>query len=123
MHHAMRTMTSSDTKANFGEALASLSSAGSIVITRNGKSVGLLTLPPTAYVDVGRLAVLAAAYAQGGVSWPQIAEETGAGFGELLLALGLQNLSLPKVVANRRPEQTALLNQVFDAAERIQAQP
>lgn len=123
MHHAMRTMTSSDTKANFGEALASLSSAGPIEITRNGKSVGLLTLPPSASVDVGRLAVLAVAYAQGRLSWPQIAEETGAGFGELLLALGLQNLSLPKVVANRRPEQTALLNQVFDAAERIQAQP
>ena len=123
MQHALRTMTSSDAKTNFGEALSSLSSAGPIEITRNGKSVGLLTLPPAQAVDGGRLAALAAAYAQGRVSWPQIAEETGASFGELLLALGLQKLSLPKVVAPKRPEQTALLNQMFDAAARLKLQP
>ena len=123
MQHAIRTMTSSDAKTNFGEVLSSLNSAGPIEITRNGKSVGLLTLPPAQAVDGGRLAALAAAYAQGRVSWPQIAEETGASFGELLLALGLQKLSLPKVVASRRPEQTALLNQMFDAAARLKPQP
>jgi len=119
----MRTMTSSDAKTNFGEVLSSLNSAGPVEITRNGKSVALLTLPPAQTIDSARLAALALAYAQGRVSWPQIAEETGAGFGELLLALGLQKLSLPKVVAKKRPEQAALLNQMFDAAARLQAQP
>ena len=123
MQHSMRTMTSSDAKTNFGEVLSSLNSAGPIEITRNGKSVGLLTLPPVQSIDRTRLAALATAYAQGRVSWPQIAEETGAGFGELLLALGLQKLSLPKVVAKKRPEQTALLNQMLDAAARLKTQP
>ncbi len=123
MQHAIRTMTSSEAKTNFGEVLSSLNSAGPIEITRNGKSVGLLTLPPAQAVDSGRLAALAAAYAQGRVSWPQIAEETGASFGELLLALGLQKLSLPNVTAKKRPEQMALLNQMFDAAARLKSQP
>lgn len=123
MQHAMRTMTSSEAKTNFGEVLSSLNSSGPIEITRNGKSVGLLTLPPAQSVDASRLAALASAYAQGRVSWPQIVEETGASFGELLLALGLQKLSLPKVVAKKSPEQTALLNQVLDAAARLKAQP
>jgi len=35
----------------------------------------------------------------------------------------LQKLSLPKVVAKKRPEQTALLNQMLDAAARLKAQP
>lgn len=121
MQTVARTMSSSDAKMNFGEALSSLSSAGPIEITRNGKSVGLLTLPPARAVDGARLAALAKAYAQGRVSWPQIAEETGAGFGELLLALGLQKLSLPKVVAMKRPEQVALLNQTLDEAARLKA--
>ncbi len=123
MQHTLRTMTSSDAKTNFGEVLSSLNSAGPINITRNGKSVGLLTLPPALAVDSGRLAALAAAYAQGRVSWHDIAEETGASFGELLLALGLQKLSLPKVTAKKRPEQIALLNQMLDAAARLQPQP
>ncbi|MDD2880851.1 MAG: type II toxin-antitoxin system Phd/YefM family antitoxin [Rhodoferax sp.] len=118
----MRTMTSSEAKTNFGEVLSSLNSSGPIEITRNGKSVGLLTLPPAQAADAGRLAALASAYAQGRVSWPQITEETGASFGELLLALGLQKLSLPKVMAKKSPEQTALLNQVFDAAAGLKAQ-
>ncbi len=122
MQHSMRTMTSSEAKTNFGEVLASLNSSGPVEITRNGKSVGLLTLPPAPSADAGRLAALASAYAQGRVSWPQIAEETGASFGELLLALGLQKLSLPKVVAKKGPEQTALLNQMFDAAAGLKAQ-
>ena len=122
MQHATRTMTSSDAKTNFGELLSSLNSSGPVEITRNGKCVGLLTLPQAQSVDAGRLAALAVAYAQGRVSWPQIAEESGASFGELLLALGLQKLSLPKVVAKKNPEQIALLNQVFDAAVGQKAQ-
>ena len=115
---SIRTISSSDAKANLGEVLASLHASGPVEITRNGKSVGLLTLPPAQQFDKNRLSALADAYSRGLVSWPQIAEETGAGFGDLLVALGIQNLSLPKVTAKNRPEQSALLKQVFDLAAR-----
>ncbi len=118
MHISIRTIASSDAKANLGEVLASLHSSGPVEITRNGKSVGLLTLPPTQQFDKKRLSALANAYSGGLVSWPQIAEETGAGFGDLLVALGIQNLPLPKVTAKNRPEQSALLKKVFDLAAR-----
>jgi antitoxin (DNA-binding transcriptional repressor) of toxin-antitoxin stability system len=116
MHNAIRTITTTDAKANLEDVLASLSSSGPIEITTNGKPVGLLTLPSTPPLDQGRLSVLATAYSNGLLSWPQIAEETGASFGDLLLALGAKNLSLPKVVAKNRPEQTALLNKILDLA-------
>ena len=115
---SIRTISSSDAKANLGEVLASLHASGPVEITRNGKSVGLLTLPPAQQFDKNRLSALADAYSRGLVSWPQIAEETGAGFGDLLVALGIQNLSLPKVTAKNRPEQSALLKKVFDLAAR-----
>ena len=118
MHISIRTISSSDAKANLGEVLASLHASGPVEITRNGKSVGLLTLPPAQQFDKNRLSALADAYSRGLVSWPQIAEETGAGFGDLLVALGIQNLSLPKVTAKNRPEQSALLKKVFALAAR-----
>ena len=45
--NTVRTITSSDAKANLGEVLGSLASQGPIEITRNGRLVGVLT-PPAA---------------------------------------------------------------------------
>lgn len=122
MHSLIRTITSTDAKANLGGVLSSLSSSGPIEITTNGKPVGLLTLPPMQSLDMDRLSVLAMAYSKGLVSWPQIAEETGASFGDLLLALGVKNLSLPKVIAKNSAAQTALLNKILDLALKSRAQ-
>lgn len=116
MFTAIRTITSSDAKANLGGVLSSLRSSGPIEITTNGKPVGLLSLPHTQSVDQERLSSLAIAYSKGLVSWPQIAEETDIGFGDLLVALGKQNLSLPKVRPKNNPEQIRLLNHVLDLA-------
>jgi hypothetical protein len=116
MQHSFRTISSSDAKANLGDVLSSLNTQGPIEITRNGKSVGLLTLPPVPAVDRGRIAALAIAYSKGLISWPQIAEETEASYGDLLVALGLDNLQIPKVTPKNRPEQIALFDQILDLA-------
>jgi len=116
MYTPNRTISSSDAKANLGDILSSLNTQGPVEITRNGKSVGLLTLPVTHAIDQGRISALAIAYAKGLISWPQIAEETGASYGDLLLALGRNNLQIPKVTPKNRPEQLAVLNQILDAA-------
>lgn len=116
MQHPTRFISSSDAKANLGDVLSSLGTHGPIEITRNGKPVGLLTLPPAHTVDRGRIAALAIAYSKGLVSWPQIAEETGASYGDLLVALGLGNLSIPKVTPKNRPEQLAFFHRILDLA-------
>jgi hypothetical protein len=116
MHTHIRTISSSDAKATLGDVLSSLNTQGPVEITRNGKSVGLLTLPSSHPVDPGRMSALAIAYSKGLISWPQIAEETGASYGDLLVALGLNNLQLPKVTPKNRPEQIAFFNQILDAA-------
>ena len=114
----VRTITSSDAKANLGEVLGSLAAQGPIEITRNGRLVGVLAPPamrPKA-TDPGRLAAMAALYSAGAVTWRAIADETGAAFGELLLELARQGLPLPTVVAPKRPEQVALLDEVMAKA-------
>ena len=115
----VRTITSSDAKAKLGEVLGSLAAQGPIEITRNGRLVGVLAPPamrPKA-TDPGRLAALAALYSAGAVTWRAIADETGAAFGELLLLeLARQGLPLPTVVAPKRPEQAALLDEVMAKA-------
>ena len=114
----VRTITSSDAKANLGEVLGSLAAQGPIEITRNGRLVGVLAPPamrPKA-TDPGRLAAMAALYSAGAVTWRAIADETGAAFGELLLELARQGLPLPTVVAPKRPEQAALLDEVMAKA-------
>lgn len=116
MQHSVRTISSSDAKATLGDVLSSLNTLGPIEITRNGKSVGLLTLPPVQPADSRRIASLAIAYSKGLISWPQIAEETGASYGELLVALGLNNLQIPKVTPKNRPEQTAFFHRILDLA-------
>lgn len=116
MQHTVRTISSSDAKANLGDVLSSLPTHGPIEITRNGKAVGLLTLPPVQSVDRSRIAALATAYSNGLISWPQIAEETGASYGDLLVELGLKNLQIPKVTPKNRPEQIAILNHILDLA-------
>jgi len=67
-------------------------------------------------LDKSRLAALAVEYSKGLVSWPQISEETGASYGELLIALGIQGLRIPKVTPKNRPGQVAVLNRILDAA-------
>jgi anion-transporting ArsA/GET3 family ATPase len=72
---------------------------------------------------VGKSAVAAAlalAYSKGFVTWNQVSEETGIGFGDLLVALGSQNLQLPKVVAKRTPTQDGFYRQILDAAKASQ---
>jgi hypothetical protein len=116
MQNSTRTISSSDAKANLGDVLSSLITHGPIEITRNGKSVGLLTLPPAQAIDRSRIATLAVAYSKGLISWPQIAEETGASYGDLLIALGVKNLQIPKVTPKNRPEQVAVFNRILDSA-------
>ena len=116
MQHSVRTISSSDAKATLGDVLSSLNTHGPIEITRNGKPVGLLTLPPVQTVDKSRIAAFAIAYSKGLISWPQIAEETAASYGDLLVALGLKNLQIPKVKPKNRPEQIAFFHHILDLA-------
>lgn len=116
MQHSVRTISSSDAKANLGDVLSSLNTHGPIEITRNGKVVGLLTLPPLQAVDKSRIAALAVAYSKGLISWPQIAEETGASYGDLLVELALKNLQIPKVTPKNTPEQIAIFHHFLDLA-------
>ena len=116
MQHSVRTISSSDAKANLGDVLSSLTTHGPVEITRNGKPVGLLTLPPVQTIDGSRLSALSIAYSKGLISWPQIAEETGASYGDLLVALGLNNLQIPKVTPKNRPEQIAFFHKLLDLA-------
>ena len=67
-------------------------------------------------VDRSRITALAIAYAKGLISWPQIAEETGASYGDLLVVLGLNNLQIPKVTPKNRPEQIAFFHHILDLA-------
>lgn len=116
MQHSIRTISSSEAKANFGDVLSSLNTQGPVEITRNGKPVGLLSLPPAQGVDSSRISALAVAYAKGLVSWPQIAEETGASYGDVLLALGFNHLKIPQVKPKNRPEQIAVFHHILDLA-------
>jgi prevent-host-death family protein len=115
-HHIVRKISSSKARANLGDVLSSLNTHGPIEITRNGKSVALLKLPPAQDVDRSRVANLAIAYSKGLISWPEIAEETGASYGELLIELGLKNLQIPKVIAKNRPEQIAIFHRILESA-------
>lgn len=76
-----------------------------------------MSLPLGSPVDEGRLAALALAYSKGLITWAQISEETGIGFGDLLIALGLQHLHLPKMVAKRTAAQDELYRGILDAAK------
>ena len=114
----VRTITASEAKANLGEVLDSLAAQGPIEITRNGRLVGVFAAPAMRpkETDPGRLAALAALYSAGAVTWRAIADETGATFGELLLELARQGLPLPAMVAPKRPEQAALLDEAMAKA-------
>ncbi len=66
--------------------------------------------------DLSQIRALATAYSRGLVTWAQIAEETGASYGDLLLALGLNHQQIPKVKPKNRPEQLAVFHRILDAA-------
>jgi prevent-host-death family protein len=123
MPFSLRTITSTDAKSNLGEVLASLNTAGPVEITRNGKVVGLLS--PVAHQAMGReqLGKFAVAYSKGSVSWAQISEETGASYGELLVALAAGNLPLPQVTAKKNPAQLALFSKILNGAQSTQRMP
>jgi len=115
-----RTLTSSEAKGSLGHVLGTLVSDGPVEITRNGRLVAVISAPPqqTRAPDAGRLATLAAQYSAGKVAWRQIADETGASFGELLLELAQRDLPLPQVTAEKRPQQLAYFKAVLRQASR-----
>lgn len=113
-----RTISSSDAKGCLGRLLGSLSSEGPVEITRNGHLVGVLSAPPelARATEADRMAELAPLYAAGKLGWREIASDTGAAFGELLLELAMQGLALPRVTPEKRPAQAALLRGIFRQA-------
>jgi hypothetical protein len=115
-----RTVTASDAKGSLGQLLGSLATQGAVEITRNGHLVGVLTAPPqrARTADPDRMAALAPPYAAGKLGWREIADDTGAAFGELLLELARQGLTLPQVSAEKRPAQAAHLRAIFKQAAR-----
>jgi prevent-host-death family protein len=115
-----RTLTSSEAKGSLGQVLGTLVSEGPVEITRNGRLVAVISAPPqqTRGPDAGRLATLAALYSAGKVAWRQIADETGASFGDVLLELAKRDLPLPRVTAEKRPAQLAHLKAVLRQASR-----
>jgi prevent-host-death family protein len=114
----VRSVTSSEAKASLSELLGSLTTEGPIEITRNGRKVAVLSAPPeqTNAFEATRLAELAALYAAGKLAWREIAAETGAAFGDLLVELARQNLQLPRVMPAKRPKQVAMLDAVLRQA-------
>jgi len=113
-----RSVTSSQAKAGLGELLSSLPTDGPVEITRSGRQVAVLfesVHRQTAH-ERFRLAALAASYAAGKVAWKEIAAETGVAFGDLLTELARQNLRLPRVTPEKRPEQAALLGAATSGA-------
>lgn len=113
-----RSLTSSEAKASLGEVLASLVSEGPVRVTRNGRWVAVISAPPAAgpAADAGKLQALVALYAAGKASWQHIADETGASFGDVLLELAKQGLSLPLHNATKHPEQLAAFQAVLQRA-------
>lgn len=113
-----RSITSSEAKASLGELLGSLATEGPVEITRNGRRVAVLSAPPEQAnaLEATRLADLAVLYAAGKLAWREIAAETGAAFGDLLVELARQNLQLPRVTPAKRPEQVAMLDAVLRQA-------
>ena len=114
MEH-FRSITSSEVKATFGEVLGSLAVEGPVEITRNGRPVAFLAAPSADLRPANRhrLVELAKLYSDGAVSWRKLEEDTGASFGELLLELGRQALSLPKATAAKRAAQAALFHEAL----------
>lgn len=115
---ANRSITWSDANATLEELLASLKTDGPVEITRDGHTLAVLSAPagPARPVEANRLAALASLYAAGKASWRDISAETGVAFGELLAELGRQGLALPRATPDKRPEQLALLEEVFQRA-------
>jgi prevent-host-death family protein len=115
----VRRLTSSEAKASLGEVLSTLSTEGPVEITRNGRLVAVLSPPerPTnSNTRPDRLPELAALYAAGKVTWREIAAETGAAFGDLLLELAAQGLKLPRVNPEKTPEQIRLFKAILRKA-------
>jgi prevent-host-death family protein len=117
----VRTVTSSEAKESFGLLLGSLADEGPVQITRNGRPVGVLSAPRerTASLDALRLTAAAALFANGQTTWQEVADETGAALGDLLLELATQGLALPRTTATKRPAQATLLSQIFQRAGRV----
>ena len=92
------------------------SSASAIEITRDGKAVARLIPYQDAKGLSKSLKELAVRYSAGEISWAQIADITGASYGELLVELGLQNLKIPKCLSKKNRNQINLFHRILDSA-------
>lgn len=70
--------------------------------------------------DSARIAALALRYSAGAVSWRQVSTEINISFGELLVEMARQELTLPRVTPQKRPAQTALLDAALSGKGRRQ---
>jgi hypothetical protein len=64
------------------------------------------------------LSELARRYAAGEISWLEIRAGEDIAFGDLLVELEKQDLQLPRVSPEKRPEQRDLLNSLLQRAAR-----
>lgn len=91
----LRSMPATEVKTNFGDVLASISTHGPVVVTRNGKEVAVLTaLAPKCPPEL--VASLTRKYASGQITWPDIRDRYDIAFGDLLAELARQNLRIPR---------------------------
>ena len=113
----MREMTSTEAKVNFGEVLESIVD-GPVVITRNGRKVAtIISTPDRAPRNSRSTEPLLKLYAAGRLGRADLEEETGLHFGEIILAMRVAGLTLPRVRTLDRlnAAQRALYDQVFRA--------
>ncbi|MEO8652766.1 MAG: hypothetical protein ABI409_01445 [Ramlibacter sp.] len=81
-------------------------------------AVGSAPAHRTSKTQPDHLSPLAALYAAAKVTWRQIADETGASFGELLLELAKQGLVLPRVRPDVTAQQTRILQAMLQGSGR-----
>jgi prevent-host-death family protein len=116
----LRSITSTEVKANLGEILASLQAGGPVEITRNGRKIAILSAPVSDSPTAGRrhLPELAKLYSGGTMSWHEVEQSAGVTFGDLLLELSRQGLPLPLTKAAKRPAQEVLFQDILRQAAR-----
>jgi len=113
-----RTISASNAKTHLGEVLESLPREGPITITRNGHKVATLSPFKDSTTPAKHLDLLARLFAQGSITSRQACDEAGVAFGDLLVEMARQGLQLPRVSAQKRPEQAALLDAALSRGQK-----